>query len=50
MLNKLGNSKQIFIDGTFKFYPANFYQILTIHAFDFETKIKLPVCFYINNI
>ena len=44
-LNKLGNSKQIFIDGTFKSCPANFYQILIIHAFDFETKIKLPVFF-----
>ena len=44
-INKLGNSKQIFIDGTFKSCPANFFQILIIHAFDFETKIKLPVFF-----
>ena len=44
-LRILANSKQIFVDGTFKSCPKSFYQILIIHAFEQITLTKIPCVF-----
>ena len=45
-LNTLAHSKQIFVDGTFKACPEEFYQLMVIHAFDNLSGLIIPCAFF----
>ena len=44
-LKILAESKEIFIDGTFRSAPQNFYQLLIIHAYQSSTQTYVPCIF-----
>ena len=45
-LNTLAHSKQIFIDGTFRVCPTEFYQLMVIHAYDNLSGLIIPSAFF----
>ena len=45
-LNTLAHSKQIFIDGTFRACPTDFYQLMVIHAYDDLSGLIIPCAFF----
>ena len=48
-LNLFTSSKHIYIDGTFKSVPSNYYQLVTLHCFNKLTQKVLPVIFILMN-
>ena len=44
-LNLLSNSAHLYLDGTFKCTPHNFYQLLTIHSFNQLNNLITPAIF-----